>query len=109
MFLAKLTVSIIRSSSGSILCSLLKIHFKTLSDLFRYVNSVLWQRVLCVLCESYTVRNEPGCGCALCDVQRETVGVVVEFCLLGTDCICRCTVHSAVYVINTPTNANIFI
>jgi len=22
----------------------------------------------CVLCESYTVQNEPGYGCALCDV-----------------------------------------
>jgi len=26
----------------------------------------------CVLCESYTVQNEPDYGCALCDVQRET-------------------------------------
>ena len=26
----------------------------------------------CVLCESFTVQSEPGYGCALCDVQRET-------------------------------------
>jgi len=36
-----LHVSIIRSSSGSILCSLLKLQFKTLSDLLRYINLVL--------------------------------------------------------------------
>jgi len=42
-----LHVSIIRSSSGSILCSLLKLQFKTLSDLLRYINLVLWQHVLC--------------------------------------------------------------
>jgi len=42
-----LHVSTIRSSSGSILCSLLKLHFKTLSDLLRYVNVVLWQHVVC--------------------------------------------------------------
>jgi len=29
----------------------------------------------CVLCESYTVQNEPGDGCALCDVWRETLCV----------------------------------
>ena len=23
----------------------------------------------CVLCESYTVQDEPGYGCALCDVR----------------------------------------
>jgi len=33
-----LHVSIIRSSSWSILCSLLKLQFKTLSDLLRYIN-----------------------------------------------------------------------
>ena len=31
-----------RSSSGSILCSLLKLQFKTPSDLLRYINLVLW-------------------------------------------------------------------
>ena len=29
----------------------------------------------CVLCESYNVQNEPGYGCALCDVQRYTLHV----------------------------------
>ena len=42
-----LHVSIIRSSSDSIHCSLLKLQFKTLSDLLRYVNLVLWQHVVC--------------------------------------------------------------
>jgi hypothetical protein len=36
-----------RSSSGSILCSLLKLQFKTLSGLLRYINLVLWQHVVC--------------------------------------------------------------
>jgi len=36
-----LHVSIIPSSSGSILCSLLKLQFKTVSDLLRYINLVL--------------------------------------------------------------------
>ena len=40
-------VSITRSSSGSILCSLLKLQFKTLGDLLRYINLVLWQHVVC--------------------------------------------------------------
>ena len=48
-----LHVSIIRSSSASTLCSLLNLQFKTLSDLLRYVNLVLWQRVVC---ESYGVQ-----------------------------------------------------
>jgi len=26
----------------------------------------------CVLCESYTVENERGYGCALCDLKRES-------------------------------------
>jgi len=34
----------------------------------------------CVSCESYTVQNEPGYGCALCDVQRETCVCFVVFC-----------------------------
>ena len=33
--------------SGRILCSLLKLQFKTLSDLLRYINLVLWQHVVC--------------------------------------------------------------
>ena len=45
-----LHVSITRSSSGSILCSLLKLQFKTLSDLLRYITfgAVAACRVLCV-------------------------------------------------------------
>ena len=37
------------------------------------------------------------------------VVVVVEFCLLGTNYLYRCTVHSVVYLINTPTNVHILI
>jgi len=37
-----LHVSITRSSSGSLYCSLLKLKFKTFSELLRYVNLVLW-------------------------------------------------------------------
>ena len=45
-----LHVSITRSSSGSIHCSLLKLLFKTFSELLRYVNfgAVAACRVLCV-------------------------------------------------------------
>jgi len=48
--LTLLHVSIIRSSSGSIGCSLLKLQFKNTSDLLRYVNlvAVAACRVLCV-------------------------------------------------------------
>ena len=42
-----LHVTIIRSSSGIKLCSLLKSQFKTFSDLLRYINLVLWQHVVC--------------------------------------------------------------
>jgi len=45
-----LHVSIIRSPSGSIFCSLLKLQFKTLSDLLCYINLVLWQHVMCCVC-----------------------------------------------------------
>ena len=47
-------VSIIWSSSGSILCSLLKLQFKTFSELLFYVNLVMWQHVM-FLCVSHTV------------------------------------------------------
>ena len=40
-----LHVLITRSSSGSIQRSLLNLKFKTISDLLRYVNMVLWQHV----------------------------------------------------------------
>jgi len=43
IFKTLLHVSITRSSSGSIYCSLLKLKFKTFSELLRYVNLVLWQ------------------------------------------------------------------
>ena len=45
-----LHVSITRSSSGSIYCSLLKLQFKTFSELLRYINfgAVAACRVLCV-------------------------------------------------------------
>ena len=43
IFKTPLHVSITRSSSGSIYCYLLKLQFKTFSELLRYVNLVLWQ------------------------------------------------------------------
>ena len=58
------------------------------------VELVLWQHVLCivlswccgsmpcVLCESYTVQNEPVYGCALCGVQRETGQAHANACLV---------------------------
>ena len=60
-----LHIPIIRSSSGSILCSLLKLQFKTLIDLLRYINLVLWQHVVCYV---WVVRCsvETGCRCACC-------------------------------------------
>ena len=42
-----LHVSIIQSSSGSVLHSSLKLQFKTLSDLLRFINLMLWQHVVC--------------------------------------------------------------
>jgi len=33
--------------------------------------------VSCVLCEQYAVQNEPGCGCALRDLQRESVLMLI--------------------------------
>ena len=32
----------------------------------------------CVLCELCTVQSERGYGCAVCDVQRETIADVSE-------------------------------
>jgi len=49
-----LHVSITRSSSGSIYCSLQKLQFKTFSELLRYVNLILWQHVV-YLCVSRTL------------------------------------------------------
>jgi hypothetical protein len=39
-----------------------------------YIVTLSWccGSMCCVLCESYTVQNEYGYGCALCNVQRET-------------------------------------
>ena len=54
-----LHVSIIRSSSGSILCSLLKLQFKTPSNLLRHINLVLWQHVVCYL-RVYVVQLRPA-------------------------------------------------
>jgi len=67
LLITLLHVSIIRSSTGSILYSLLKLQFKTLSDLLRYINLVLWQRVVCC---GWVVRCliETGCRCACCAV-----------------------------------------
>jgi hypothetical protein len=42
-----LHVSILRSSSGSIHCSLLKLYIKPVSKLLRYINLVMWQHVVC--------------------------------------------------------------
>ena len=53
-FKTLLHVSITRSSSGSIYCSLLKLQFKTVSELLRYVNLMLWQHVV-FLCVSSTL------------------------------------------------------
>ena len=52
-----LHVSIIRSSSGSLLCSLLNLQFKTFNNLFCYINLVLWQHVVC---ESDAVQLTPA-------------------------------------------------
>jgi hypothetical protein len=43
-----LHVSILRSSSRSIYCSLLKLCIKTTSELLRYINPVMWQHVVCL-------------------------------------------------------------
>jgi hypothetical protein len=42
-----LHVSILRSSPGSIHCYLLKLYIKTVSELLRYINTVMWQHVVC--------------------------------------------------------------
>ena len=55
-------VSNIRSSSGSILFSLLNLQFKTLSDLLPYINLVLWKQVVCCVCESYGFQLRPAVG-----------------------------------------------
>ena len=49
-----LHVSITRSSSGNIYCSLLKLQFKTFSELLRYVNFGA-VAACCVLCVSRTL------------------------------------------------------
>jgi len=49
-----LHVSITRSSSESTYFSLLKLQFKTFSELLRYVNLMLWHHVM-FLCVSLTV------------------------------------------------------
>ena len=47
---------------GAYFVPLLKLQFKTLSDLLRYVNLVLWQHVVCCVCESYGVQLRPAVG-----------------------------------------------
>jgi hypothetical protein len=42
-FKTLLHVSILRSSSGSIHCSLLKLYIKTIGELLRYINPLMWQ------------------------------------------------------------------
>jgi hypothetical protein len=80
-----LHVSILRSSSRSINCSLLKLYIKTVSKLLRYINPVLWQRVVCLYVRS-----------TLC---RERILVcILEFIILYK-------VHLLVYVINKHQNA----
>ena len=53
-FKTLLHVSITRSSSGSIYCSLSKLQFKTFSELLRYVNFGA-VAACCVLCASRTL------------------------------------------------------
>jgi hypothetical protein len=43
-----LHVSILRSSSGRIHCSLLKLYIKTIRELLRYVNPVMWHHAACI-------------------------------------------------------------
>ena len=59
--------SILRSSSGSTYCSLLKLCVKAISDLLRYINfgDVAPCRVF--VCASYAVQS--GTGCGLCNPQ----------------------------------------
>ena len=105
-----LHVSIIRSSSGSILCSLLKLQFKTLSDLLRYINLVLWQQgvccvwvvrcsaACCVLCVSCVVFSSMWCVvCELCGVQQHVVCCVwVVWCSAACRVLCvSCVVFSS--------------
>ena len=72
IFKTLLHVLIARSYSGSILCSLLKLYFKTFNELLRYVNFSAVAACRVFVCESYTVKNEPGYGCASYAVQRVT-------------------------------------
>ena len=51
-----LHVSITRSSSGSLLCSLLKLQFKTFSELLHYVNFGAVAACRVFVCESYAFR-----------------------------------------------------
>ena len=39
----------------------------------------------CVLCESYTVQNEPGYGCALCNAERENNAVNEQMRIITLD------------------------
>ena len=63
-----LHVSIIRSSSGSTYCSLLKLCIKTISDVLLYLNLVMWQHVvrlyvcwtLCRVSQSHSVLSPWG-------------------------------------------------
>ena len=65
---------LVHPSSGA--CDLLWIYFVCCIALVRCVlvlrcgsAGVEWYPyAACVLCESYTVQNEPGYGCALCDI-----------------------------------------
>jgi len=46
---------------------LLKLQFKTLSDLHRYINLVLWQHVVCYVWVG-RCSIETGCRCVCCAV-----------------------------------------
>jgi len=59
-FKTLLHVSITRSSSESISCSLLKLKFKTFSELLCYVNFGAVAACRVFVCELYAVKNEPG-------------------------------------------------
>jgi hypothetical protein len=59
-----LHVSILRSSSGSIHCSLLNLYSKTISELLRYINPVMWQHVVCLYVRS-TLCRERRCALQL--------------------------------------------
>jgi len=76
-------VSITRSSSGTIYCSLLKLQFKTFSELLGYVNFGVVAACLVVLCVSRTVFRMGlvmVVGLMLCSVRLARYGLRRTLC-----------------------------